>query len=391
MYCLVPTRGPFKGETVYYARIRLNGRYRHVQLGVFSCKTKAGEKLNQVLVEPTGALEFRRRREAVTFGEVLDRFLEGYRSRNGTTDYYRSVLKPARKYFDQAAPSDIRATAIDDYLDSRRAERTKGIARKIEGEIVMVGAGRARVGESTLRKECIALGTACKWAVQRDLLKVNPFRDYSKPKEPRQNNIAILAADQEPALRAEVELETRVPLLDVWEWALYSGMRREEIVCLRWSDVDRAQGLVHVAPGKTGKGRSFPLGLSVRLADVLERRQAGPESPLVFCDAQGRPLGMDALNGALERAERRAGVPKAERCLWNRYRHTWATRLAATGRVSIFEVAKWMGNSAAICERHYAKYLPGAHDRVVGVLDGTPSKSAPPAAPRVQRRLQLVK
>lgn len=36
-----------------------------------------------------------------------------------------------------------------------------------------------------------------------------------------------------------------------------------------------------------------------------------------------------------------------------------------------------MGNSAVICERHYAPYVPGAHDRIAGVLDAAPTAPAP--------------
>ena len=50
---------------------------------------------------------------------------------------------------------------------------------------------------------------------------------------------------------------------------------------------------------------------------------------------------------------------------------------AASGKVSIFEIAKILGNSATICERRYAAYLPGAHDRIAGALDGDPGASAP--------------
>jgi hypothetical protein len=36
-----------------------------------------------------------------------------------------------------------------------------------------------------------------------------------------------------------------------------------------------------------------------------------------------------------------------------------------------------MGNSAAICEKHYAAYIPGAHARLAGALDAAPAVPTP--------------
>jgi hypothetical protein len=90
---------------------------------------------------------------------------------------------------------------------------------------------------------------------------------------------------------------------------------------------------------------------------------------LVFCERDGSSLDEDVLNGVIECAARAAGVEKQRGVMWNRFRHTWATRLAATGRVSLFEISKWMGNSVAICEKHYAAYLPESHQKAAGLLD----------------------
>ena len=44
------------------------------------------------------------------------------------------------------------------------------------------------------------------------------------------------------------------------------------------------------------------------------------------------------------------------------------TDLADQG-VSMFQLSKIMGNSVSVCERHYAAYLPDAHEKLAGVLD----------------------
>ncbi|MCZ6779506.1 MAG: hypothetical protein O7F16_11155, partial [Acidobacteria bacterium] len=63
-------------------------------------------------------------------------------------------------------------------------------------------------------------------------------------------------------------------------------------------------------------------------------------------------------------------------------RHTFATRLAATGKVSIFEISKLMGNSVTVCERHYAAYLPRTQEQWRGLLDSDLSSNPVAINPR---------
>ncbi|HEV8335140.1 MAG TPA: site-specific integrase [Candidatus Polarisedimenticolia bacterium] len=379
MYSRTPTRGPAKGTEVFYGKVWIKSerRRRHFLLGPGFLQAK--KKLAGIYADPEKALvELTRRRVTVrTFEAILDEFLEKYRSRAGTSDYYRVVLKPARAFFGKKPIMEITVDTIDRYLASRRGERTKGVPRKVNEEIVMVGAGRRKVGEASLRKEIIAMGTVFRWAERRGLAGRNPIARVEKPKDPAERSIAILYPEQEKLL------EEKCPAWawDVAEWALYSGMRRGEVLALRWRDVDRARGVIHVLGGKTGKSRIVPLTLSKRLGAFLDRHPRRTDTDLLFHETNGSPLDVDRLDSALEGAAAAAGVPKERGVLWNRLRHTWATRLAQSG-ISVLEISKLMGNSVAICEKHYAAYLPGAHERLAGILDAPPvEKKEPPKEP----------
>ena len=76
-----------------------------------------------------------------------------------------------------------------------------------------------------------------------------------------------------PCWRAGIEAEVRNPTIrDAFWFGLYTGMRRGEVMALRWEQVDMAALTVRVEETKTG----VPLELPVtrQLAAVLERRQA---------------------------------------------------------------------------------------------------------------------
>lgn len=371
------TRRLRSGETVevIYGRVWVleQRRFAYFKLGTSPQGTGVPQvarmKMRRILGNPLAAVEARARQrvKVLTFGALLDEFLRSYRSRGGTR-YYHSVLKAARAFLGETPVTSINAELLDRHLMRRRTETTKGVKRVVNGEKVMVGAGRRRISESTLRKELIGLGTVFRWAKRRGLVAVNPLADYEKPKEPSERHIAILSPEQELVLLAHLPPLER----DVVEWALYSGMRRGEVFGLRWKDIDRARGVAHIVAGKTGKARVVPLTLSERLPAILDRHPRRINTDWIFHDQQGKPLDMDVMGVILEKAARAAGVPKDRGVLWNRLRHTWATRLAATGKVSLFEVSKIMGNSVTICEKHYAAYVPGAHKRLAGLLDRAP-------------------
>ncbi len=373
IYSRTPTRGPAKGTEVFYGKVWIKSerRRRHFLLGPGFLQAK--RKLASIYADPERALaeQARKRTPVRKFGVVLDEFLAKYRSRGGSV-YYKVVTKAARRFFGEKPVNEITVDALDRYLAMRRSELTKGIRRKVNEEIVMVGAGRRKISESTLRKEIISLGTVFRWAERRGLVGRNPIARIEKPKEPGERSIAILYQEQEQLLKEKCPAW----VWDVVEWALYSGMRRGEVLGLRWTEIDRARDVVHVLGGKTGKVRIVPLTLSQRLPAILDRHPQRTTTTLLFHEPSGAPLDVDRLNTALEGAAAAAGIPKARGVLWNRLRHTWATRLAQSG-ISVHEISNLMGNSVAICEKHYAAYLPGAHERLAGILDAPKVGSAP--------------
>ena len=81
-----------------------------------------------------------------------------------------------------------------------------------------------------------------------------------------------------PCWRKGIEVAVGNPVhRDVFLFGLYTGMRRGEIMALRWEEVDLDKGLFRVEETKTG----VPLELPVtrQLGGILARRQAGNDNP----------------------------------------------------------------------------------------------------------------
>ncbi|HEX3479595.1 MAG TPA: tyrosine-type recombinase/integrase [Kofleriaceae bacterium] len=80
--------------------------------------------------------------------------------------------------------------------------------------------------------------------------------------------------------------------------ALRTGLRRGELLGLRWEDVNLDRGRIRVVENyvrgqfkapKSGKPREVPLSGEARAALAQHRERRGGGGERVFCDAQGKP------------------------------------------------------------------------------------------------------
>jgi integrase len=316
---------------------------------------KSAERLRlRILADPDRAVERRTRqaqqaRDGLTLAGLYKVFTANYRGRGGT-DFYINVLARMVELIGTVRVADLTAQTFDGYFRKRRAEKTE--------------AGRPRVGESTIRKECIAAGKMLKWARQRGLVTVNPMADYEKPRQPEGPPARALSFEEEDRMLAMLPPLER----DVIAWALDTGMRRGEVLALTWPRIDRAAGLIHVLGSKTGKLRAVPLDLSDRLPAILQRHPQRTTTDLVFHDLQGRPLDVDRLNGLLEAAMKGAEIPKVRGAMWNVLRKTWVSRIYAKGALPQQE-ADWGGHSMAIADKHYRQLSPATRGGAAGLLN----------------------
>lgn len=141
-------------------------------------------------------------------------------------------------------------------------------------------------------------------------------------------------------------------LFAVWRLAATTGMRRGELLALRWHDVDLATGSLRVVqarvrgesgwtygPPKTAKGRrSIALDSGTVAALAAQRKtqsvirpRFGPydeDADLVFARPDGSPMDPDSVSGRFERMVRVMPLPLIR---LHDLRHTHATLALAAG------------------------------------------------------------
>ncbi len=177
-----------------------------------------------------------------------------------------------------------------------------------------------------------------------------------------------------------------------------TGMRRGEVLGLRWSDIDLAgaslsvrqtlqsvDGEIVIGAAKTNRSRRrIALDPStVRMLEAHRRRQheerllLGPawdgQDDLVFCNADGSPVHPDRFTRAFERHVAAAGLPPLRGP--HNLRHTWAT-LALQAGVHPKVVSDRLGHATiAVTIDTYSHVAPSldaeAADTVADVIFGT--------------------
>jgi integrase len=175
-------------------------------------------------------------------------------------------------------------------------------------------------------------------------------------------------------------------------WLLtLAGLRRSEVLGLRWSDVDLDAGTVSVAQGRVvvaGQGtvtgdpkskrsrRALPMPADVlaalrafKVQQASERLALGeryPDTGFVAVNEDGSPIRPETYSAEFAGLAKTAGVPAIR---LHDVRHTAATMLLDSGTTPS-ATAKWLGHDPAITLRVYGHVyddaLAAAGDALLG-------------------------
>ena len=204
----------------------------------------------------------------------------------------------------------------------------------------------------TVRNIHQMIGSAYNLAIEQHLVTKNPTQGCALPKAERKE-MQTLPVEQLTSFLREAK--------DSGVFALYyidltTGLRRGELLGLKWSDIDlekgdlrvqrqigRIDGKIIEMPLKT-KNAYRTLPLSADAIDVLmqQRRKTG-NSEWVFPSPTGGPMSPDSVLHMLQRVLKRAGLPRIR---FHDLRHTFATMALQNG-VDVKTVSSMLGHYSA--------------------------------------------
>jgi integrase len=226
-----------------------------------------------------------------------------------------------------------------------------------------------------------ALGQAVRWG----LIPVNPAAS-AQPPRPRRPELALM----DPAAVERILEATRSTAMELpVAMAIATGMRRGEILALRWKDLDPDLTVAHVRrslqttggvlvfeePKTRRSRRAVDLPAFIRPYLVRQRqdqasRRAGSHSwqdlDLVIDSGDGRPVNPATFSSAWSRFCRRPGVPRVR---FHDLRHAHATLMLLKG-VHPKVVSERLGHaSVGITLDTYSHVLPTMQAEAVRAFD----------------------
>jgi len=149
--------------------------------------------------------------------------------------------------------------------------------------------------------------------------------------------------------------------------ALETGLRRSDLLSLRWSSVDFQGGWIRVTTHKTKEEVTIPISTACRQA-LLECRNRPVVSDRVFLEESGAPLSETRIRRHFAIAKEIADI--ARRFRFHDLRHTFASTLASRG-VSLQVIAKALGHASVKMSERYARPNEEAMKSILAALDVT--------------------
>lgn len=249
---------------------------------------------------------------------------------------------------------DLKPAAIEDLYGDLLAEGSLGKSAKPAG---------AGLSPKSVRNIAGTLHKALADAVRHGVIAGNPADRVDLPRWDRPQ---IRAWDREELVSFLAwSWGNDDSMFPIWFLLFSTGMRRGEILGLRWVDVDlvastvrvqqtrvvaESRGVIVSSPKSRAGSRRIEIDASVRDAlailkdrqEVAAERLGFPEPTLVACDLDGRPISPQALSRRFQKAQEAAGMDPKIRL--HDARHTHASILFHEGE-SIVEVSSRLGHS----------------------------------------------
>lgn len=296
------------------------------------------------------------------------RYVEHDKALKPSTLYgYQSILDayllPAfgDRQLEQITTADIEAwrSELESVSEVRRADR-----RCAKGDEHPPVSTRA-LSNSTKNRIMVTLHGILRRACKVFGLSANPASGIERHPVRLTGDIDVFSPEEVWALvRVAVSEQDAAIFLT----AAFTGLRRGELIALRWRDVDFTGSVLRVCASfaggaltapKSGKVRSVPLAPEVAqaLAKLSRRELLTGDDDLVFPGELSDFLDRSALRRRYTAALKRAGLRQLR---FHDLRHTFGTRMIA--KADIRRVQEWMGHADIQTTMRYLHYAPREED-----------------------------
>lgn len=353
------------GRETWYGHWRQNGRQVKRKIGLkrtagsregltrSQAEAELRKKIGEVQVKP-------RVGEKLTVGEVSERYITQARRRGRKRSTLEDIESDTRvhlvKFFGERSLDSITGA---DVLDLVSTLEEKDLAPKTIRDIVATLSALFNFAKAPRRR----------WAAE------NPCEglDDDLPAVPERTEIRFLTLEEVDAAVANVpkgiyQVIDKAMILT----AAMTGLRKGELVALRWRDIDWPAARIRVrqnyvrnefgTPKSKRSTRSVPMADEVggELERLFKASGFQGDDDLVFAHpVTGEPMPKANVTRRFRKALKAAGLDDSHR--FHDLRHSFGTRMAAAG-VPMRTLQQWMGHVHLTTTEIYADYAPSAHE-----------------------------
>lgn len=303
------------------------------------------EKLKKALVE-SGQIDFTKSGK-YTVGTWMDEWFENVAKIKVRPSSHQTY----KGYID----NHIKPNIGDIPLEKLTTMDLQKLYRKLltRGRVERIGAENQPSGLSakTVRNINQVISSAMDLAVAQKIITTNPTNACELPKVEHREMQTI----PEEQLQAFLNEARATGVYEMYYIELATGLRRGELLGLKWQDIDWKNGVIKVkrqiarvdgkiveAPLKT-KNSYRTVTISPQAIEVLREQKRKTNDQYVFPSPNGGPISPDSVNNMLKRVLERAGIPKVR---FHDLRHTFAT-IALQNGVDIKTVSGMLGHFSA--------------------------------------------
>jgi integrase len=271
----------------------------------------------------------------LSFRDFAATYLDFARTEKRSWERDKSILTNLLPFFGHRNLGDITSFLIENYKQQRVA----------------------KVKPATVNREIALLKHMFNMAIRWGKADANPMKDVRLFRE---DNIQerVLSQDEITRILDSCSDYYRPVVLT----ALHTGMRKNEIHTLKWSQVDLEQRVITVLFSKNGRIRKIPINGTLLALFQQMKTRASSEYVFIYPNSKGPvPDSRTAWLNALKKS----GIPH---CRFHDLRHTFATHLVAAG-VDLVTVKELMGHQNILMTTRYAHAAPENKRNAVALLD----------------------
>ena len=339
------------------------GRRRQISRQGFATKRDAVAALNEALTDVNATASEATAAGDLKVGDYLAEWLDGQRPylRASTLHSYRIAVD----------------RIIGHLSETKLNSLTPAHVQRLHTDLLATGGRDGRpLAAKTVANTHVVLHKALADAVRLGLLDHNVVAAVAPPRVPRPD-LSVWTADQ---LREFLRVASSHRLSAAFMLLATTGMRRSEVLGLRWSDIDfddRSLSIVRTltvvagrpivtAPKTTASRRLVYLDASTIDALRVHRdRSTVSRDDYVFQAADGHPVNPASFSNTFDRLVARSGLPRIR---LHDLRHTYATLALRLGTHPVLLSERLGHTSIAVTIDRYSHVIPSIDRHAADVV-----------------------